>query len=152
VFYRLRSHKIKLKLSKCPFLNKKVQYLGYVVDNKGVRLILRRYRLYNIWIHLQKPETYGVFWRCYLFSLFSSNICRHSKTFSKPYRKECKIWLDSEKLARIRLTQTITDESPQVGVSRLKLTIHNICRRLTDSHWRSASPRRSKIWKILTRY
>ena len=37
VFDRLREHGLKLKLKKCSFMQKETKYLGFVVDEKGIR-------------------------------------------------------------------------------------------------------------------
>ena len=36
VFQRFRDHKMKLKLAKCEFLRDKIQFLGHVIDHKGI--------------------------------------------------------------------------------------------------------------------
>ena len=39
VFQRFRDHKMKLKLAKCEFLRDKIQFLGHVIDHKGIHTI-----------------------------------------------------------------------------------------------------------------
>ena len=39
VFQRFQEHKIKLKLAKCEFLRDKIQFLGHIIDHKGIQTI-----------------------------------------------------------------------------------------------------------------
>ena len=36
VFDTLREHNLKMKISKCKFMQSETQYLGFIVDNKGI--------------------------------------------------------------------------------------------------------------------
>ena len=42
VFQRFRDHKMKLKLAKCEFLRDKIQFLGHVIDHKGICTIPKK--------------------------------------------------------------------------------------------------------------
>ena len=37
VFGRLRQHQLQLKLSKCKFLHKETQYLGFIISESGIK-------------------------------------------------------------------------------------------------------------------
>ena len=36
VFDRLRQHQLKLKISKCKFMQEKTQYLGFIINRQGI--------------------------------------------------------------------------------------------------------------------
>ena len=38
VFDRFRQHQLKLKLSKCKFLQKETQYLGFIISESGIKV------------------------------------------------------------------------------------------------------------------
>ena len=37
IFQKLRQHKLKLKLKKCSFLQTETNYLGFVIDEQGIK-------------------------------------------------------------------------------------------------------------------
>ena len=43
VFLRFQEHKMKLKLAKCEFLRDKIQFLGHIMDHKGIRTIPEKF-------------------------------------------------------------------------------------------------------------
>ena len=54
VFGKLHSTKLSMKLSKCHFFSKEIQYLGHILSTKGIRLLPSKTQVIQ---QMQPPTT-----------------------------------------------------------------------------------------------
>ena len=61
VFEKLQSAKLSMKMSKCNFFSKEIQYLGHILSATGIRPLPSKHMPYNICNHPLHPNKFECF-------------------------------------------------------------------------------------------
>ena len=96
IFIRLKAAGLKLKLEKCCFFNKHIQYLGHLISADGIQPLPEKTRKYSQDASTKKlkgGET--VSWTSRLLQKICSQICRHLKSTNSFNQKGCGIQMDT---------------------------------------------------------
>ena len=82
VFSRLRQHQLKLKLSKCNFLQKETQYLGFIMSESGIMADPDKVYVIRNMVPPKCKRGKKLHWHVQLLYKIYSKIFSWSKTFN----------------------------------------------------------------------
>ena len=83
VFGRMKQHQLKLKLSKCKFLKKETQYLGFIISESGIMADPNKvHDIRNMVPSKCVREVRSFIGMCSYYRRFIPNFFSYSKTFN----------------------------------------------------------------------
>ena len=96
IFIRLKAAGLKLKLEKCCFFKKHIQYLGHLISADGIQPPPRKTRKHSQNASSKEPKgSETVPWTRRLLQKICPQICRHFKSSNTPNEKGRRIQMDT---------------------------------------------------------
>ena len=96
IFSRLKAAGLKLKLEKCCFFNKHIQYLGHLISAVGIQPLTRKIRKHGDNASSKEPKrSETISWTSRILLKVCAWICRHIKGTNTPQKERCRIQMGS---------------------------------------------------------
>ena len=130
-----------MKLSKCHFFTKEIQYLGHILSTKGIRPLPSKLQAIKTCIHQRCPNKYVhslVSWDTY--RKFIRNFAKTAKP-DTVNPSASKIWVDTSPLQCFFSTQGISHPSTNITISQSKEMLHSLYRCIRWCLWSTATSR-----------
>ena len=110
VFDQLREHNLKIKISKCKFMQSETQYLGFIVDNKGIQPDPEKIKVMRAILPPENVrEVQGILGMCSYYTHFIPNFSEIVIPLIKLTKKFVKfVWSEEYHAAFIFLKTSLT--------------------------------------------
>ena len=95
IFQKLRQHKLKLKLKKCSFLQTETNYLGFVIDEQGIKPDQKKVEaIRSLPVPTCVREVRSFVGMCSYYRRFIPNLVSNSRTYHSFDKKICTFQMD----------------------------------------------------------
>ena len=95
IFIRLKAAGLKLKLEKCCFFKKHIQYLGHLISADGIQPLLEKLESIAKMPAPKNPKEVKQFLGRRILQRICPKICRHFKSSNTLNKKGCRIQMDT---------------------------------------------------------
>ena len=128
IFTRLKTAGLKLKLEKCCFFKKHIQYLGHLISADGIQPLPEKLESIAKMPAPKNPRGKTVSWISRILQEICSKIRRHFKSANTPNKEGCGIQIDTRMPKLLPDLKRISTTSTNTLISRPPSQLHTLHR------------------------
>ena len=144
VYTQLRSTHLSMKLSKCHFFMKEIQYLGHILSTKGIKPVPSKTQAIQNKHPPKMPKQVCTFLRLIgYYRKFIKNFAKNCETSDIINTSTCQVWMDTNTSQCLLNSQGISHPSTNFTLPKSEEMLHSLHRCIW---WHLWSTPFSGIW------